>query len=428
MFSQQGESSKLTHSLFRYPAKFHPPVAATLLEKYSRPHETVLDPFCGSGTLLVEAAKLGRFGIGMDIDPVAVAVSVAKTALIDPLEAQDYYTRVRKRVEDDCAAPLSYDDLKWDDWTVEQFDTVVQQESLWVPEIPNIRHWFRNYVIADLSRILAILADEEAAPEIVHFFRVVFASVIRNVSNADPVPVSGLEVTSHMRRKDEAGRVINPPVLFHKAATKALVGLEDYMRIASTPQVVMEGDAVSMASKLAEPVDVIITSPPYNSAVDYYRRHQLEMFWLGLVDTHEQRLSLLPKYVGKHRVAMSHPHLKLPWDPGPMTERLELTMRQQSPQRANDFRAYIAAMSIWFSEACRTLRQGGTAALVVGQSQWDGRPIETELLMAEAAGPWFEVVEVLSYPVRNRYMSYTRRNGADIDTELVLELRRADSC
>lgn len=74
----EADFDRLTHYLFRYPAKFHPPVVRALLERYTGKGECVFDPFCGSGTLLVEASVLGRPSIGLDVDPVAVAVTGAK--------------------------------------------------------------------------------------------------------------------------------------------------------------------------------------------------------------------------------------------------------------------------------------------------------------------------------------------------------------
>ena len=81
---------RYTHYLFRYPAKFHPPVARALLERHTQPGDCVLDPFCGSGTLLIEAALSGRSAIGSDVDPVAAFVSRVKAS---PL----YGARLRKR-------------------------------------------------------------------------------------------------------------------------------------------------------------------------------------------------------------------------------------------------------------------------------------------------------------------------------------------
>ena len=79
----EATAQKLNHGVFRYPAKFHPPIARKLIELASSPGETVLDPFCGSGTLLVEAVATGRNAVGTDVDPLAVFVSDAKTTIVD---------------------------------------------------------------------------------------------------------------------------------------------------------------------------------------------------------------------------------------------------------------------------------------------------------------------------------------------------------
>jgi DNA methylase len=60
---------RLTHYMFRYPAKFHPPLVRRLLADYTQRGHRVLDPFCGSGTLLVEAAIAGRHATGTAVDP-----------------------------------------------------------------------------------------------------------------------------------------------------------------------------------------------------------------------------------------------------------------------------------------------------------------------------------------------------------------------
>ena len=73
----------LTHYLFRYPAKFHPPVARALLDHFTRAG-TGRRSVRGKWLPLVEALAMGRNAIGLDIDPVAVAVTSAKIHRYDP--------------------------------------------------------------------------------------------------------------------------------------------------------------------------------------------------------------------------------------------------------------------------------------------------------------------------------------------------------
>jgi len=74
--------SGLTHNFYRYPARFSPLLAKTVIEAFTEAGEWVLDPFMGGGTTLVEARSLGRNSIGTDISELACFVSKAKTMLV----------------------------------------------------------------------------------------------------------------------------------------------------------------------------------------------------------------------------------------------------------------------------------------------------------------------------------------------------------
>ncbi|MGN7968817.1 DNA methyltransferase [Microbacterium sp. 22296] len=418
-FTEHSDRS-LTHRMFRYPAKFHVPVAAGLIEQFSTPGQTILDPFCGSGTILVEASVRGRSSVGTDLDPLAVAVSRAKTSSFPPGQLESVTERLQT-----CLATLRRPDSEYlalakSDLTDDDYRRAL--DGLWVPAIPRLRHWFRNYVIIDLARIRSQILKLELAPAIERWIMVVFASIIRNASNADPVPVSGLEVTAHMRRLDAAGRVINPFALLDKALGRAVRGATAYAseRSPATSTSVFQSDATTLQTP-TQP-DVIITSPPYQNAVDYYRRHQLEMFWLDLTSTQADRLALQPSYIGKHRVAASNPILKAPWAPSPTAQEWLDRMQEQAPPRARDFRAYMTSMDAVFARWADLLPAGGLAVCVVGRSTWNGANIPTDELFLEMAQGRFSMLDHLSYPVKNRYMSYARRNGADIAEEHVLVL------
>ncbi|HVJ18772.1 MAG TPA: DNA methyltransferase, partial [Polyangiaceae bacterium] len=67
------------HGFHSYPARLHPETASALIEAFSKPGDAVLDPFCGSGTVLVEALRLGRRAFGVDANPLAVELALLKT-------------------------------------------------------------------------------------------------------------------------------------------------------------------------------------------------------------------------------------------------------------------------------------------------------------------------------------------------------------
>ena len=74
----EDEAQAHVHGFHVYPARMHPLTARRLVEALSRPRGAVLDPFCGSGTVLVEARLAGRFAAGVDANPLAVRLARLK--------------------------------------------------------------------------------------------------------------------------------------------------------------------------------------------------------------------------------------------------------------------------------------------------------------------------------------------------------------
>lgn len=94
------------HGLHPYLGKFPPQVPATLIEKYSQPNDVVFDPFVGSGTTGVEALRLGRRFVGVDVAPFNVLLTRVKTG---------WYDLPSLKVEiDDFVSHVYRDDTKYD--------------------------------------------------------------------------------------------------------------------------------------------------------------------------------------------------------------------------------------------------------------------------------------------------------------------------
>ena len=78
--ADESEASSLTHGFHAYPARMHPAIARALLGELSvGPGSEVLDPFCGSGTVAVEALVAGWRCLGSDLDPLALRLARVKT-------------------------------------------------------------------------------------------------------------------------------------------------------------------------------------------------------------------------------------------------------------------------------------------------------------------------------------------------------------
>ena len=422
-------ADKLTHYLFRYPAKFHAPVAKALFERFTTVGDTVLDPFVGSGTALIEGTLLDRHCIGVDVDPVAVAVSRSKTRRFDTDELSRMVTRLIEALAHFDRGSEAYAALATNDISDEEASDTIAREGLWVPAIPNLHHWFRRYVVVDLARILKEVRRRRGGSAERELLMLFFGSIVRNASNADPVPVSGLEVTAHMRRLDEDGRIVDPFTLMRRALSKGLKAVDAWSTALGDrpPPIVLEGDATTDVRGLPSVVDAVVTSPPYHNAVDYYRRHQLEMFWMGLIATHSDRLALLPRYIGRPRIPASHPRLQEPWPEEGLAAEWERAIAARNLGRAQDFRHYMLSMSRALRRLALRTNPESPVVMVIGQSAWNGGQIPTVSLFEALAHPWFYTSETLWYPVHNRYMSYARHNGANIDREHVVVLRRSET-
>ncbi len=103
-------TKKFTHGLHPYPARMVPQIAYRLIKRYSKPYDIVLDPFCGSGTVLTEARvmksdgnnerQLPRNAIGNEINPLALLLSKVKSEVYDVLKLDKSVSSLLVKIED----------------------------------------------------------------------------------------------------------------------------------------------------------------------------------------------------------------------------------------------------------------------------------------------------------------------------------------
>lgn len=96
----------LTHWIYPYKGKFHPQMIRALINIIKlQKGETLLDPFVGSGTAVLEAQIMGINAMGLDISPLCVLISKVKTQSLDVIDEikkyRDFYLFGKKSIESD---------------------------------------------------------------------------------------------------------------------------------------------------------------------------------------------------------------------------------------------------------------------------------------------------------------------------------------
>ena len=80
-------TSGSTHNFYLYPSRFSPEITRTIIALFSQPGDSVLDPFMGGGTSIIEGMMLGRRMVGIDLNPLAHFVTSVRTRPLSDADA-----------------------------------------------------------------------------------------------------------------------------------------------------------------------------------------------------------------------------------------------------------------------------------------------------------------------------------------------------
>lgn len=339
-----------------YPAKFVAELPRALLEHLPIPRGTsVLDPFCGSGTALVESQRVGIESVGIDLNPIACLMSRVKTQPC-PNDLEGEARAVQKLARD--VAPS-------------------------VPSIPNLDHWFRHDIQEELARLTTAIADAPA--EVRDCLHLALSSIIVRVSNQE----SDTRYAAINKDIDAA----NVGDWFIRAARRisdALSGLEYPL----VPARVIEGNTLEITpEQIGTPVGMVITSPPYPNAYEYWLYHKYRMWWLGYdpLSVKEHEIGARAHFFKKNHHTKEH---------------------------------FVEQMKHTFSLLDKVVVRKGFVCFVVGRSRIHGEIINNAEIVEQAG---FEKGFVRHFATE-RVVSANRKSfnlsHANIKTETVLVLRK----
>lgn len=361
------DQSYLTHGIHKFPAKFFPELPRYLVRKYSEVGESVLDPMCGSGTVVLEAMLNNRVGVGVDIDPIARLITKVKTTPI-PSETLN----------------IAVDALN-------QQIAILSKSDEYIPSIPEFHYrdnWFRPFVLKELAIINDSIKGMGLSNQISDwnnvsdFFQLVMSSIIRDVSNADP------HCTRTVLRKKVVKKISPGDTLerFSHRLNRQSEEMKKFSQVANdlhVKEIILPISTALETGLYDESIDLAVTSPPYINAVDYPRTHQLEMYWLGLLG--DGPLSKVKrKYIGTETVYKDeYRDLKVSG-----LDTLDPVLKQiykLDPRRAFIAYKFFEDMRNQLQEMMRVLKPGSRYCVTIGNNLIRGVRVKSHEILAEIA-------------------------------------------
>jgi len=339
----------LTHNFHPYAAKFIPKIPEISIKFFTKPKETVLDPFCGIGTTLVEAKMLCRKAIGVDIHPISILASKAKTtkikneyinlidSIIEKIEIDilNFYEQKSKKSPKKDLLSFIYSNEK-------KFDIIEYD----LPKFKGIDHWYQQHVTNELSIIKAhILKNKDE--RLIRFLLCGFSAILIVVSNQE-------SETRYAAIKKE----IKPGETFSKFKKK-IQDMKDRIIIfnkkASDQEVqIFEKDTRTLDEFIKQDtIDHIVTSPPYANVYDYYLYHKQRILWLDRDYT----------YVRDNEIG----------------SRTKYSSKKENPS------VFFENLKICFQNFSKVLKPNKFITLVIGDSIIDGKLIKVNKKIEQIA-------------------------------------------
>ena len=367
-----------THGLHEYRGKFFPQLVCALMNiAQLSADDVVLDPMCGSGTTLVEARLSGRRCYGLDMNPLSVFVTDVKcqALTLTPTALTAAHDELRKVLNAPALVrgePRRSDSLADDDRAY-------------------LERWFVPRILEELDRIEAAIR-RLPTKALQNFYRVCLSNILRGVSCQKNDDLRVRREETELAAGETVARFLNEAARSTRTVAAFLV---ERGRTGMGNYTVREADArraTSALPKLTGEVDVVITSPPYATALPYIDTDRLNLIYLGLLprEYHRTRDTLM---IGNREVT-THARTEhwafyeanrslLPRSTRALIERIDrLNKAGTVGFRRRNLSAllskYFFDMRDVMQQTFTLLRPGGVMFLVVGNNRTTagGQPVE----------------------------------------------------
>ena len=414
----------LTHSLHEYKGRFYPQLAKALMNYAGlKKGDTVLDPFCGSGTTLVESLLFGTNAIGIDINPIAFLLAKAKVESLMLKESDLETVRI---------AFKNIENMDWDEIQIEDYQSTLDVDYLknWFPENNLKKVFFIQKHIERLTNKTSRL-----------FATVVLSDLLRAFSFQAPGQL-------RIRRRQD----VPPENLIEVFKEKLIAQIESLGAFQSLNQFELHskvenylGDSRTLmksAGLKKNSIDAVITSPPYATALPYVDTDRLSLFILGFTQRSNFRMleqSLIgSREISKLKREQLDKELEKSFDKSVLPIKIIRLLKRIYLLNKNSnvgFRRkntaallyqYFLDMQQGINQVLQVLKGNRLAFFVVGNNKTmaGGEQIDIPTddfigLIAQENG--FRLIEKINMSVQKPYMIHSKNS---IRTESILVMQR----
>ena len=253
-------TKEFTHGLHPYPAMMIPQVARELIKIYGKNSSSIIDPFMGSGSTLVEAFLTDniKYLYGLEINPLAILIAKVKTQEINLSLVEEY----KKKLQEDYFK-ITPDKI----------------------DFKNIDFWFKDYIINDLSKIRKFIFSIENN-SVKDFFLVTLSETVRKVSNQKKGEFKLVKMKPEQLEKHQPD-VLN---IFNEFLNKNILAIKELRKHigeyykGKEINIFMHDSTKNKSSIDNNSIDLLVTSPPYGDSkttVAYGQFSRLNSQWIG---------------------------------------------------------------------------------------------------------------------------------------------------
>jgi len=349
-------TKQYTHCFHPYPAMMIPQVAGRILDEFGGNAKLLFDPYCGTGTSLVEANLRGINAIGTDINPLARLIAKVKTTIIS-LKLLDSYLK-------------DFNDF------IFSIRLGGKKVKPIIPNFKNIDYWFKKetqYWLAVIKEYIEKINNKD----IQDFFKVAFSETVREVSLTKNSEFKLCRMTYKQIEK------FNPDVLSIMIGKliRNRNGMAEYISLKKNKAVsqIYDFNTVYQIPKNILPpysVDIVVTSPPYGDSrttVAYGQFSRLSNQWLGFEENNE---------VDKKSMGGVRKKEFKNFNFEPLDEVL-LQIAKIDKKRVYDVISFYKDYESSIQNVSKVVKKGGIVAYVVGNRRVKGIEIPNDEITRE---------------------------------------------